>query len=397
MAGKKWIQEERGIRYYEHETRMHGKRRDRYYTIRHTVNGKQIQEALGWMSDGWTLSKVRLHLEQLQEAKRIGKGAVTLSEARQEAQKAREEQEAEEARIQATLITLNEFWNQVYQHNRAHKKASTNKSEDGFFKNWLQPSLGNIPLVQITSEHLDKVKNSMIAHEKSPRTIQYTMAVFSQVWHSAESRGIVSGTPPTQKVKLPKFDNKRIRFLSKEEAHKLLEALRNHSFVLYAQAILSLGCGLRAGEILSLTWSDIDMENELIIIRDPKSGKNRHAYITDEVRSTLQELAVDKTSNGLIFPTSVGTVSVQISKDFQKIVNELHLNDNVVDDRQKVVFHTLRHTFASWLVQAGTPIYTVANLMGHSTIAMTQRYAHLAPEGNRAAAMKLNDFLSVSD
>jgi integrase len=78
-------------------------------------------------------------------------------------------------------------------------------------------------------------------------------------------------------------------------------------------------------------------------------------------------------------------------------VNELQLNDNVVDDRQKVVFHTLRHTFASWLVQAGTPIYTVANLMGHSTIAMTQRYAHLAPEGNRAAAMKLNDFLSVSD
>lgn len=395
MAGHKWKTEERGIRSCEHPTRMHGKRKDRYFQIRHTVNGKQVEEGLGWASDGWTISKARLYLEKLQEAKRLGKGAITLSEARQEAQKVRDEQVAEEARIQASLVTLNEFWEQVYQHNRTHKKASTNKSEDGFFKNWLQPSLGNTPLVQITSEHLDKVKNSMIAHKKSPRTIQYTMAVFSQVWHSAESRGIVSGTPPTQKVKLPKFDNKRIRFLSKEEAHKLLEALRNHSFVLYAQAILSLGCGLRAGEILSLTWSDIDMENELIIIRDPKSGKNRHAYITDEVRSTLQELAVDKTSNGLIFPTSVGTVSVQISKDFQKIVNELHLNDNVVDDRQKVVFHTLRHTFASWLVQAGTPIYTVANLMGHSTIAMTQRYAHLAPEGNRAAAMKLNDFLSV--
>ena len=397
MAGHKWKTEERGIRSCEHPTRMHGKRKDRYFQIRHTVNGKQVEEGLGWASDGWTISKARLYLEKLQEAKRLGKGAITLSEARQEAQKVREEQVAEEARIQASLVTLNEFWEQVYQHNRTHKKASTNKSEDGFFKNWLQPSLGNTPLVQITAEHLDKVKNSMIAQEKSPRTIQYTMAVFSQVWHSAESRGIVSGTPPTQKVKLPKLDNRRMRFLTKDEAHGLLEALKDHSFILYAQALLSLSCGLRAGEILSLTWSDIDLENELINIRDPKSGKNRHAYITDGVRAALQELAADKSQNRLIFPSSVGTISAQISKDFQRIVNALHLNDNIADDRQKVVFHTLRHTFASWLVQAGTPIYTVANLMGHSTIAMTQRYAHLAPEGNRASAMKLNDFLPLKD
>ena len=397
MAGHKWKTEERGIRSCEHPTRMHGKRKDRYFQIRHSVNGKQVEEGLGWASDGWTISKARLHLEKLQEAKRLGKGPISLSEIREEERSVRDAQIAEEAKRRAALITFEEFWEQTYKHNRTHKKASTNKSEDGFFKNWLQPALGNIPLVQITTEHLDNLKNSMLSLNKSARTIQYALAVFSQVWHLAEDREIVSGNPPMKKVQLPKFDNKRIRFLSKEEAHKLLEALRNHSFVLYAQAILSLGCGLRAGEILSLCWTDIDMENDLIIIRDPKSGKNRHAYITDEVRSTLQELAVDKTSNGLIFPTSVGTVSVQISKDFQKIVNELHLNDNVVDDRQKVVFHTLRHTFASWLVQAGTPIYTVANLMGHSTIAMTQRYAHLAPEGNRAAAMKLNDFLSVSD
>jgi len=393
MAGHKWKTEERGIRSCEHPTRMHGKRKDRYYQIRHTVNGKQIEEGLGWTSDGWTLSKARLCLEKLQEAKRLGKGAISLAEMRQNEQNARDAQAVEDARQRAALITFEEFWDQTYKHNRTHKKASTNKSEDGFFKNWLQPALGHIPLVQITSEHLDNLKNSMLTLNKSARTVQYVMAVFSQVWHLAESREIVSGNPPTKKVQLPKFDNKRIRFLSKEEAHKLLEALKGHSFILYAQAILSLGCGLRAGEILSLCWTDIDMENGLIIIRDPKTRKNRHAYITDEVKTTIKELAVYKTSNGLVFPTSVGTASNQISKVFQRIVNELQLNDNVVDDRQKVVFHTLRHTFASWLVQAGTPIYTVANLMGHSTISMTQRYAHLSPDGNRDAAMKLNEFL----
>ena len=229
MAGKKWIQEERGIRYYEHETRMHGKRRDRYYTIRHTVDGKQVQEALGWMSDGWTLSKARLHLEKLQEAKRIGSGAVSLAESRQAAQKAREEQAALQAKEQAALVTLNDFWVNSYQPTRTHKKESTNHSEDGFFKNWLQPLLGEMPLARISPEQLDSLKNTMLAEGKSVRTVQYVLAVFSQVWHLAEARGIVSGGAPTKRVKLPKFDNKRFRFLSHEEAHQLLAVLKeNH-------------------------------------------------------------------------------------------------------------------------------------------------------------------------
>lgn len=393
MAGRKWIQEERGIRYYEHETRKHGIQRDRYYTIRHTVDGKQVEEALGWMSDGWTLKKARAHLDKLQEAKRTGNGAVSLAESRQAAQKAREEQAVLKAKEQAALVTLNDFWEHSYRQTRTHKKESTNHSEDGFFKNWIQPLLGELPLARITSEQLDSLKNTMLAEGKSIRTVQYVLAVFSQVWHLAEARGIVSGVAPTKQVKLPKFDNRRIRFLSHEEAHQLLTALEKKSMQLYAQALLSLSCGLRAGELFSLTWSDVDMKNELVVIRDPKSGKNRHAFMTKKVRGVLQELFEQSGKTGLVFPTSKGTIQSQISKEFEKTVNELHLNDNMTDDRQKVVFHTLRHTFASWLVQEGTPLYTVSELMGHSSLAMTQRYAHLAPDGTRASAMKLNGIL----
>ena len=393
MSGQKWITEERGIRYYEHESRMHGKRRDRYYTIRHTVNGKQVQEALGWLSEGWTLTKVRLRLAEIQEAKRTGQGATSLKETRSIAKKEKEQKVAEEAKAQAALINLSDFWEQTYSRNRLHKKASSNKKEDGLYAKWLLPGLGNIPLCQITPEHLDKLKNEMLIQKKSPRTIQYVLAIFSQVWHLAETRGIVSGIAPTKKVKLPKFDNKRLRFLSQEEARNLLSALRAKSFQLYAEALLSLSCGLRAGEIFALTWSDIDMASGSILVRDPKSGKNRHAFITEKVQLALQELAIGKEKTGLIFPTAKGTVQSQVSKDFEKAVNELHLNDDITDERQKVVFHTLRHTFASWLVQQGTPLYTVSELMGHSSLAMTQRYAHLAPDGTRISAMRINDIL----
>ena len=89
---------------------MHGKRRDRYYTLRFTVDGKQIEEALVWLSDGWTLTKARIELAKLKEAKRIGHGAVTLRQARNEARKKRTESKKAKAQERATKITLDDFW-----------------------------------------------------------------------------------------------------------------------------------------------------------------------------------------------------------------------------------------------------------------------------------------------
>jgi integrase len=74
-------------------------------------------------------------------------------------------------------------------------------------------------------------------------------------------------------------------------------------------------------------------------------------------------------------------------------INGLSLNDGITDRRQKLVPHSIRHTFASWLVQMGKPLYTVSKLMGHSSLKMTERYAHLAPETQRSAAMELEGIL----
>ncbi len=65
----------------------------------------------------------------------------------------------------------------------------------------------------------------------------------------------------------------------------------------------------------------------------------------------------------------------------------------ITDDRHKVVFHTLRHTFASWLAQKGVPLHTLAGLMGQKTFIMAQRYAHLSPEGLKAATMLIDDLV----
>lgn len=87
----------------------------------------------------------------------------------------------------------------------------------------------------------------------------------------------------------------------------------------------------------------------------------------------------------------------QVSKTFNLPIDKLGFNEGITDPMLKVIFHTLRHTFVSWLVQRGTPLYTVATLMGHSTLEMTQRYAHLAPDTTRSVSMALSDMLSAAD
>ena len=91
----------------------------------------------------------------------------------------------------------------------------------------------------------------------------------------------------------------------------------------------------------------------------------------------------------LIFKDRNGKKIREISNVFEKVTKKLGLNKDVTDQRDKVVAHTLRHTFASWLAMQGEPIITIQKLMGHSSLEMTLRYAHLSPSHERDAVIKL--------
>ena len=98
--------------------------------------------------------------------------------------------------------------------------------------------------------------------------------------------------------------------------------------------------------------------------------------------------------HNLIFVDRNGHKIRSISNAFDRAVKNLGFNDGVSDRRFRVTFHTLRHTYASWLVQKGVDLYTVKKLMGHSTLAMTERYSHLAQDNLRDAVKKLEGSLT---
>jgi integrase len=170
------------------------------------------------------------------------------------------------------------------------------------------------------------------------------------------------------------------------EAECLLNKLKDRSEQVYQLALLSLHTGARAGELFSLEWGDVDLPNEVLTVRDSKSGRTRYLYLTQQGKSVFENMASEVKTGDLVFKDKNGKKIGKISNTFTKTVEVLGLNNGVTDRRQKVIFHTLRHTFASWHVQNGTDLYTLKDLLGHHSITQTERYSHLRPDGLKKAA-----------
>ncbi len=230
----------------------------------------------------------------------------------------------------------------------------------------------------------------MLDEGKAPRSLQYCFAVFRQAWNHARVNELINEDCPTRKIKLPKVENKRDRFLTYGEADLLLKALKEKSQQTHDMTLLSLHTGVRAGELYSLTWGVVDFKNGSALIRDAK-GKPRHVYLTIETKNMLKRRYQGQDNNELVFKDRNGQKIKYISKSFERVVNKLGLNNGINDDRDKVLFHTCRHTFASWHVQNGTDLYTVKELLGHSTIQLTERYSHLRPDGLKKAARNFDE------
>lgn len=405
---EKWIKTDiHGLRYRYHPTRKRkqGKdgrgvkwERDIFYQYRRTLDGQRIEEGLGWLFDGMTLSKAIAKVHELNENAKLGKGPATLAEAKRIAEQERraaEEKAAEEARAR---ISFSEVWGKYFPQAQADRGETAIRTEKTLYEKWIKPVIADRALPEIAAIHLEKVKSNMAKAGRAPRSIQYALAVIRQVFNYAKRNDLFTGDNPVGKVKMPKFDNKRTRFLTRDEADRLLKALHEVSTETHDHALMSLRTGMRAGEIWSLQWSDVDIDRGLITIcrgmsnpTGTKNSKSRPAFLTEELKAMLRaRRPATPNPTALVFPGRGGVKIKQASDTFDRVVDRLGLNAGITDTRQKVTFHTLRHTFASWLVENGTDLYTVKELLGHSDFKMTARYAHLGENTLQAAVKKLD-------
>ncbi len=378
-----------GVRYREHKSRKHGIRPDQYFAIRYQKDGKRKEEGVGWASEGWTPSNVALKLAELKAAAATGKGEARLSESRAKVQAEKQQIQEEKERKKKESVSLTAYFQKIYfPAISQEKKEGTAKTEEQLFRRWVKPIIGEKPIKDISPFDVERIKKEMFDVGRAPRTIEYVLTTLGQIFRHAEKMNYFSGVIPTAQVKKPKYDNKRVRFLSQDEAHTLLKNLTNASQQLFEMSLLSLHCGLRAGEVFSLTWKDVDLDHGLITLLDTKSGRTRTVSITKDVKAVFNQKEPGGKQD-LVFPARGDGKIQKVSKSFGRAVDKAGFNDGIDDRRQRVTFHTLRHTFASWLVMEGISLYEVKELLGHASLAMTERYSHLAPDRNRKAAQTM--------
>jgi site-specific recombinase XerD len=397
----------KGLRYFEHDTRKHGKKKDRYYSIRFRLDGKLHHFGVGWLSDGipdairkeepnigfedYCLKLLRQYKGNI----KTGTGPKSPKEKRAIEQEKLYLAEQERKEEEKKNITFGQFMTDTYlPQSKLDKKAKSHEIESMLYERHMADIIGHLPFGNISAFHLEKIKKTMADKKLSARTIQYVLQTIRHAFKKAKDRKIFDGDSPTKTIKWPKPDNMKLRYLSIDEAETLLAALATKSQTLHDTALLSLNCGLRFGEIAALTWSCVNLEQGTLVILNAKTG-SRTAYLTDRAKALLESrkkyLKQKKGKDELVFPKRSGKkgVMVQASKVFRDTVDELKLNEGITDRKQKVTFHTLRHSFATHLYESTHDLYLTQRSLGHATSTMTARYAKMSESRLREGAKAL--------
>ncbi len=267
---------------------------------------------------------------------------------------------------------------------RLHSKVNNARSgrEDFHNINMLKKFFAGKCLDEITPKQIEEFK-AVRANEVSPASINRQLACLKSIFNKAIAWRKFLGTNPVKGVKLFRENNQRLRFLEKEEIGRLLACCPKHIKPLI---VVALNTGMRRGEILGLKWSNVDLKRDIIYLLNTKNGEKREIPMNAYVKNALMSVPRD-TEGELIFFTGNG----RLFKDFRKSFFTALKKSDIKGFR----FHDLRHTFASHLVMSGIDLNTVRELLGHKSIKMTLRYAHLSPHHKKAAVSVLTKMMDT--
>jgi len=279
-------------------------------------------------------------------------------------------------------ITFEEL-SKKYMSEYAIAKPRDSKRRDQTCLKHLLPVFANKYLSQITPNMIHDYIIMRRGQSASPSSINKELALAKHMYYIAiKQLGWVAHNPFTQ-VPLEKLPQPRVRFLTTEEFNGLYEACDDW---LKPITVFAVNTGARLSNILDLRWQDVDLNRSMITLEHTKNNERLGLFMTETVRNLLKELnKVRHINSPYVFHDKTGgkLSASTVQHSFHRACKKAGIQD--------FRFHDLRHTFASWLVQKGASLYEVQKLLGHKTIAMTMRYAHLAPDNLRSAINLLDN------
>ncbi len=288
------------------------------------------------------------------------------------------------------------FSKRFLEYSQTNKKTKTNQSHINSIKhltNFFNAKFprGQFFLSDITLPVIEEYKTGRLK-EVSSSTVNRELACLKYMINMAQEWEMYSGTLNTKKIKLLTEPPGRLRYLTEEEMKKVIkEAIPLHLKVFY---VLAFATGMRKGEILGLKWSNIDLENGLIHVietkseNSPKSGKRREVSIAPGVCDVLtwwkrqMGKKYELSDNIKSYEPPVDNTYVFTIKDIKRAHKTACNNAGITDFRP----HDCRHTAATLFRRKGSELDTLMEVLGHSTIKMTMRYAHIGSEEKKSIA-----------
>lgn len=290
------------------------------------------------------------------------------------------------AKLERKVPTVSEFSEIYIKASVVNNKPSSVESKEQVLKAHLLPTFGELRLDHVTYARIEDFKAAQAAKKLSAKSINNHLTTLRRMLVIAKKRGVLDAVPEIEWLKVAKTDPD---FLSFEEAERLLAASNGEWRTMIT---LGLRAGLRQGELLGLRWEDVDLVTGQLHIRQsivrgrvgtPKSGKGREVPLSDQALAALKSHRHLRGS--LVFCGLEGRAlrKGECKRPLWRACKRAGL--------RRVGWHVLRHSFASHLVMRGVPLKVVQEFLGHSTIMMTMRYAHLSPDAKSRAVVNVLD------
>ena len=315
------------------------------------------------------------HRKDVEKARRLGQIACP-----------KEDRRKRQERLRSRPLTFEEAAHDFLAYSAAHKRS--HKSDQTIFRR-LHRSFAGRTLAEITPALVERYQAHRL-ETVAPSTCNREVAALKCLFNRAIRDGKATENP-VRSVKLLTENNTRTRYLTDTEEKALFDALPDRFKSLVAVA---LHTGLRRGELLGLRWEDVDFHTDTLTVARSKHGEARRVPMNSRVRQILLDLRREQMIaarirtqgereilSAYVFCDRSGNRYAYLSAFFSRAVRAADL----VNFR----FHDLRHTFASRLAMAGVDTYTIKELLGHKTLDMVSRYAHLSPSHQRQAVDRL--------
>ena len=269
---------------------------------------------------------------------------------------------------------LSEFTGRYLRFSKATKEYNTYCIEERVLRR-LKESLGDIWLSRITAEQIEAYKIERLQYIK-PISVNLELRHLKAAFEKAIKWGYIKSNPFKEVDFLKVKDSNFPKFFNRAEVNLLLQAIPDGTFKNLIIFYLYTGC--RRNEALNLTWDDIDLNTNRVTFLKTKSGKSRMVPFNGKLYHVLKSM---KRNGEKPFPFRPHFVTHEFKK---------FLRASEVSKREVLHLHSLRHTYASHLVMAGVDLCTVGKLLGHSSVKVTEKYAHLAPDHLQAVVERLN-------